>query len=502
MFMPHMTMMTRTWQNDVHRLTTLQYELNNALRQEGMRETNDVLCEIDRTFEHLKTAHSPKQDEHDAWMNCVRKMTLYHRMCHNAYDLVHQVTMAGPPVALYFTKMPSKRVYHNAKKIGDSMDVQLLMLPGWSCQPEVKVTLDTLPKKGIQVYGNNHVQTLAHDRATFHDIHLHGGLRMDPARFCVEAIIILHHPKLKRSVTFTVEACTPQEFIVVSNTNQWGAAEGILLEKELFQKPHTLIPWDRFIAKLRTEFVRQTRQRFSDTTAAQHLVSEQTHKMNMALSKMNLACKLKVKHTTILSPDAYYHPLHSFDVRCLIEWCKQYVWEPQKKLALSPLSRNDFRTFWQWFGKLVHHIRHNRTLRSLWREGLIPTLLTHRMAIETVARQPAGYFVLRFSTSKPNDLVVTYRRQNGQVITTVVEDRPKHGSVDADAILMYLQRKPMLTHMFVQELPQLRAIFVRKEEVLRQHRLRKCLTSPTTKPENSMQILLKRPNDYTLIFLH
>ncbi len=487
-----------SWDTLNQQLRTTFFAYSEALGVLGY--VTPIQVRVDMLLQALGTCPAPTV----AQQNLLREYRVVAKLYQNASALLKGKACQGPPVALFFSKMPSKRVYHNAKKIGDSMDVKLIALPGWQVNVvNDRVTLYTTPEKGISMEGGPQHRRLIQQHATFHDIRLRGGLRMHPAHFLVKAAVLCEHRHLPENAqrAFTLDTHTTQEFIVVSNTNQWGAAEGILLKKELFPTAQTRLTWNRFVQNLQREFVRQTRQRPSDALHAHakaNVLSEDTRKMHMALVYLSASEK---HNEPLLQPDAFFHPLYPFDIRGLIEWCKQYIWAPNKKLALTPLDANDFKVFWAWFGKLVHHIRHNRTLRSLWLEGLIPTLLTSRMAKEIVARQPPGYFVLRFSTSKPNDLVVTYRRQNGSVTTTVVEDRPKHGSVDADAILLYLQRKPMLTHMFVQKLPTRRVEFVPKANVLKQHRLRKLVTTPHPNTNVKQELMLKRPDDYEVVFL-
>lgn len=176
--------------------------------------------------------------------------------------------------------------------------------------------------------------------------------------------------------SITVESNPSNPIVVKTNENQWYEAEGILLQKASFGNA-TEITWQRLANWLQRRYLMATRQ------------SLQTPIRPLSHHDFNYIHKLK------------------FD-------------------SAPTISTKDFDKFWEWCGPLLHKIRYQRHLCSLWTQGYICGFLT-REEVDTVLKgQQVGTFLIRFSDRMPK-FAVSY-----QAADAFGQTRVKHYLLKAD----------------------------------------------------------------------
>jgi len=184
-------------------------------------------------------------------------------------------------------------------------------------------------------------------------------------------------PDLKLSThTITIESNTTNPIVVKTNENQWYEAEGILLKKTAFAGQLD-ISWKRFSNWLQRRYLRATKQ-------------------NLSAPARPLTCH-----------DMVY--LHS------------------TKFANKPMiSQGDFDKFWEWFGPLLHKIRYQRHICSLWTKGYICGFLTREEVDAVLKNEQVGTFLIRFAT-QAEKFAVSYQSSDSTGRTKV-----KHYLVKSD----------------------------------------------------------------------
>lgn len=75
----------------------------------------------------------------------------------------------------------------------------------------------------------------------------------------------------------------------------------------------------------------------------------------------------------------------------------------------NTIKQPEFDAFWAWFGKVIHLVRFQKHVCSLYLDGLIYGLMNreHTQAI-LANRQPIGTFIIRFSERHPGQLDIAY----------------------------------------------------------------------------------------------
>jgi hypothetical protein len=72
------------------------------------------------------------------------------------------------------------------------------------------------------------------------------------------------------------------------------------------------------------------------------------------------------------------------------------------------INQKDFERFWEWFGKVLHKIRHQRHLSMLWLKGLIYGFIAKEEAEELLKYEEPGTFLIRFSDRIAGQFAVAY----------------------------------------------------------------------------------------------
>jgi len=164
------------------------------------------------------------------------------------------------------------------------------------------------------------------------------------------------------SVKTVLESDPSQPFIVLTNENQWDVSEGILTQRDAFGN---LIEttWPSFANVLQTHYIHATRQ----------------------------------------DPGK--------PIRCLSAEDIRYIHEV--KFDTKPLiTQRDFEKFWEWFGKVLHKIRHSRQLTTLWLKGLIYGFISKEGAEDLLKNKEVGTFLIRFSERIAGQFTIAYVKLN------------------------------------------------------------------------------------------
>lgn len=79
------------------------------------------------------------------------------------------------------------------------------------------------------------------------------------------------------------------------------------------------------------------------------------------------------------------------------------------------INRKSFQIFWDWFGKVIHKLRYQRHLSSLWVKGLVYGMLSRDGVWRFLQNQPIGTFVIRFSESNAGSIAIGYKAFDGSI---------------------------------------------------------------------------------------
>jgi len=196
----------------------------------------------------------------------------------------------------------------------------------------------------------------------FTDLRFPHGTKLKPAqlRFAVEVQYAKHDGTLGKEL---LESNPTAPFIVMTNENQWESSEATLLKHDLFPGSMHETTWFRFANILQIHYLRATRQ--------------DPAKPTRSLSKFDLE---------------YLH---------------------REKFNSKPtITQDDFEKFWDWFGKVMHKIRHQKPFIYLWLQGLIYGFLSKPEAERLLFRQPVGTFVARFSERRAGQIAIAFSKKD------------------------------------------------------------------------------------------
>lgn len=169
-----------------------------------------------------------------------------------------------------------------------------------------------------------------------------------------------------------IEISTPlsRPFLVITNECQYADSSGILFMKDCFEhrwgKPMSEIPWPFFANSVQHYFLKATRQ--------------DLQKPIRGLSKRDLN---------------YFHQVF-FN-------------------SSMSIDRKSFQLFWDWFGKVIHKLRYQRHMSSLWVKGLVYGMLSRDGVWRFLQNQPVGTFVIRFSESNAGSIAIGYKAFDGSI---------------------------------------------------------------------------------------
>lgn len=134
----------------------------------------------------------------------------------------------------------------------------------------------------------------------------------------------------------------------------------MLLQRELFLLPQPgTSPWPRFANVLQTHYINATRQ----------------------------------------SPLNASRPLSKAE----LEWIREAKFNSQ-----IAVPKSSFDPFWEWFGKALHKLRHQRCIHALWQRGLIFGFCHKAQAEELLAEESQGAFVIRFAEHTFGNFAIAY----------------------------------------------------------------------------------------------
>jgi hypothetical protein len=169
------------------------------------------------------------------------------------------------------------------------------------------------------------------------------------------------HVRAIDGTTILCESNSSDATIVTTNDSQWAAADGSLLQWDLFHGTDSTTPWPRVVNAL---------QRYFMAACRAHVPKNGTAR--------------------VLSPlDVSYIHVRFF-------------------AAQQRANANQVSAFWAWFGTTLSALRFQRPLGALWHGGLLYGLLTRHDVEQALGGQAEGVFVLRFSETNPGQLGVAY----------------------------------------------------------------------------------------------
>eukprot|EP01103_Thecamoeba_quadrilineata_P013946 TRINITY_DN401_c0_g3_i1.p1 TRINITY_DN401_c0_g3~~TRINITY_DN401_c0_g3_i1.p1 ORF type:complete len:653 (-),score=131.78 TRINITY_DN401_c0_g3_i1:75-1961(-) len=215
--------------------------------------------------------------------------------------------------------------------------------------------------------------------ATFFNIRFPTGTRMKAVRLQFAVPVKYHLFDDGQSTGGTpalIESDVSHPFIVLTNENQWDVAAGVLLKKELFQ--HKELTWEHFSNILQLHYLRATRQDLS-------------------------------------RPE---RPLSKDDIS---------YFSREKFFGKSLIREKDFNTFWDWFGKVLYKIRHQKHFCSLWVQGFVWGFVSKTDAENILFNESPGTFLLRFSERVSGKVAVAYVKKD----PTTGQQEIKHYLIDS-----------------------------------------------------------------------
>eukprot|EP01102_Stenamoeba_stenopodia_P007062 TRINITY_DN1973_c0_g1_i1.p1 TRINITY_DN1973_c0_g1~~TRINITY_DN1973_c0_g1_i1.p1 ORF type:complete len:620 (+),score=154.28 TRINITY_DN1973_c0_g1_i1:310-2169(+) len=195
------------------------------------------------------------------------------------------------------------------------------------------------------------------NQAVFSNLRFPSGTRMKTARLQF-TLDVKYSDRTGSVTTGMIESDTTAPFIVVTNESQWDLAAGALLKKEAFEQGREL-QWAHFANILQFHYLRATRQSISQP--------------QRPLSREELD----------------YFQREKFSRKQII-------------------TQKDFDKFWEWFGKVLYKIRHQKHFCPMWVQGFVYGFLTKAEAEELLRNEPPGTFVLRFSERAAGKVAVAY----------------------------------------------------------------------------------------------
>jgi len=199
--------------------------------------------------------------------------------------------------------------------------------------------------------------------ARFPDLRFVHGTRLKIAvlKFTLEVQYIQPNGTVHNAI---LESNKSNPFVVMTNENQWESSAGNLLKYYVFQNlAVSEVPWCRFANYLQNHYLRATRQ-------------------------------------DLASPA---RPLSRYDL--------DYIQMNQFNGATTVTSQT-FAKFWDWFGKVMHSIRHQKPFLFLWLNGLVYGFISKTDAERLLQGQPAGTFVARFSERRAGQVAIAFSKED------------------------------------------------------------------------------------------
>mmetsp|Transcript_23404 Transcript_23404/g.58529 ORF Transcript_23404/g.58529 Transcript_23404/m.58529 type:complete len:613 (-) Transcript_23404:123-1961(-) len=248
---------------------------------------------------------------------------------------------------------------------GEPVVVRLLTSPNCKVTSIGKVIAEVVfdefasNQRGFEVL-NSH-QNMTRGEASFFDLRFPQGTRLKTVRltFNVETEHSVPMPGKQRRAINAVVVSTPSEpFVVMTNENQWDVSALTLLKKDAFSD-RKAIEWEYFANVLQVHYLKATRQN--------------TESPERQLSKHDL---MYIRST--LFNDA------------------------------AIVTEEAVEIFWNWFGKILHKIRHQKSFREMWLRGFVYGFLNKQTAEALLSHEIVGASLIRFSEQCPGKIAIAY----------------------------------------------------------------------------------------------
>eukprot|EP01095_Lingulamoeba_sp_RSL-Kostka_P005020 TRINITY_DN1634_c0_g2_i1.p1 TRINITY_DN1634_c0_g2~~TRINITY_DN1634_c0_g2_i1.p1 ORF type:complete len:728 (+),score=240.98 TRINITY_DN1634_c0_g2_i1:560-2743(+) len=289
---------------------------------------------------------------------------LYH------YSQPHQSDDQRCFATLIIIKQPfPKSIKQHTKStssVEDPTSVELVTGPKTDARPVTSVKAELIyeeyrAKRGSFTILNDEQDLDENKIASFTDLRFPHGTRLKMVRlqFSLEVEYVKADGNIGKAI---VESNSSRNFIVMTNENQWDSSECVLLKRDCFDQT-VETSWFNFANTLQFHYLRSTRQDPAE-------------------------------------PD---RPLSRYD----FEYIHKYKFNNN-----ATISQSSFESFWTWFGKVLHKIRHQKPFGSLWLKGLIYGFITKDEAQKILRKENNGTFLIRFSERRPGKIAIAYNKVN------------------------------------------------------------------------------------------
>eukprot|EP01128_Nolandella_sp_AFSM9_P012192 TRINITY_DN9039_c0_g1_i1.p1 TRINITY_DN9039_c0_g1~~TRINITY_DN9039_c0_g1_i1.p1 ORF type:complete len:737 (+),score=113.61 TRINITY_DN9039_c0_g1_i1:78-2213(+) len=304
--------------------------------------------------------------------------------------LLHEISVQGPVAELYIEQQPFPCVVTQKQKLDRSIVVRLVLGAATIVQegnnerlPYISVPID-LDMDGILLL-NHQVTPDENWVAEFDDLRI---LRGSGGR----KISLRFYTTITASSTFrnaapitweTNRAHSSAKFFVITNTKQWGDSAAITCSDHIFRELQSEETVNSF------RFANIMQRHYLDWTR-QHLHSGEIHRELSSYDFLFFFRHILHRQVTKLSSDLL-------------------------------LTREDFRTLWNWVGPIFHKIRYTKYLLQMWVHGLLWGFLSRNEAERQLLNSERGTFLIRFST-KTSKLCIAYTQGKKKVRHYLVDD--------------------------------------------------------------------------------
>ena len=256
-----------------------------------------------------------------------------------------------PCAALIIIAQPFPSSVKQNKNLDETLAVRLLLSAKCEFAGNCVVRGDIVnqgPSKGKRntIGVENNEKYISDGIASFNDIRFPNGTRLKSVQLKFAARVNLRDP-FGNIHSLNIESNPSRHFIVKTNENQWYEAEGILFQESAFGGQNE-ITWHRFMNWINRCYLIATRQ--TPTSPLRMLNCYDFDYLH----------KLKFDNTNII-------------------------------------NQKQFDSFWTWFGPILHKIRYQRHICSLWTRGYIAGFLTRDEVEAVLKSEKVGTFLIRFS---------------------------------------------------------------------------------------------------------
>lgn len=261
---------------------------------------------------------------------------------------------------LVIFKQPPPMVLLRKKSLSSDEEIELQVLTGTNveikCASEVRVVTVMMDKNQVKNTKDLECESkeMNHQFHTSFPIKFVNGTRKNLATLKfdlrVQSVRSPNH-------TVTLESEYSNPFVAITNEIQYEESDGLIL-KTLFSNQIN-IPWILLANHLQRHFIIGTRQ---DQINPKRCLSE---------------LELNYIHSSFFGGN-------------------------------SNVTSKQFDDFWAWFSKVLHKLRHQRTLSSMWQNGLIYGFTSKDVVNNILQNKTSGSFLVRFSENNPGQFALGY----------------------------------------------------------------------------------------------